>query len=185
MIYNCGTIYFPRFPENFWLEKYSGVSDGAMTTSAVSGNSRFQVEVLYFFSFFFFYSPRGFGQIIICECGELVGRATFKDYIKTSANPSTKTIGHGNCGVIFNFVDEKKPKKYSSRKELKILAGKFAEKNLPPEYAARFLLEVDRLKSRGRLQDSEILVRAYREFLEQSAGSPSNKDIGVSDVRQK
>lgn len=67
--------------------------------------------------------------------------------------------------MIFNFIDEKNPKKYSSRKELKILAGKFAEKNLPPEYASRFLLEVDLLKSRGSLQDSEILIRAYREVL--------------------
>ncbi|WP_440944770.1 hypothetical protein ACSAZL_11365 [Methanosarcina sp. T3] len=45
--------------------------------------------------------------MIICECGELVGRVTFKDYIKISANPSTRIIGHGNCGVIFNFFDEK------------------------------------------------------------------------------
>lgn len=123
--------------------------------------------------------------MIICECGELVGRETFKDYIKTSANPSTRTIGHRNCGVIFNFVDEKKPKKYSSRKELKILAASFAEKNLPPENAAKFLLEVDRLKSRGRLQDSEILVRAYQEVLEINAGSPANKNVGVSNVRHK
>ncbi len=114
-----------------------------------------------------------------------MGRETFKDYIKTSENPSTRTIGHRNCGVIFNFVDEKKPKKYSSRKELKILAARFADKNLPPENAAKFLLEVDRLKSRGKYPDSEVLIKAYREFLEQSAGSPSNKDVGVSDVRQK
>lgn len=96
---------------------------------------------------------------------------TFKDYIKTSANPSTRTIGHKSCGLIFNFIDEKNPKKYSSRKELKILAGKFAEKNLPPEYAAQFLLGVDRLKSRGRLQDYEILVRAYQEVLELNSES--------------
>jgi predicted choloylglycine hydrolase len=94
-----------------------------------------------------------------------VGDKTFKDYTITSANPSTRTIGHRSCGLIFNFIDEKTPKKYSSRKELKILAGKFAEKNLPTEYASQFLLEVDRLKSRGRLQDSEILIRAYREIL--------------------
>uniref|UniRef100_Q469W5 Uncharacterized protein n=1 Tax=Methanosarcina barkeri (strain Fusaro / DSM 804) TaxID=269797 RepID=Q469W5_METBF len=30
---------------------------------------------------------------------------TFKDYIKTSRNPSTRMIGHKNCGLIFNFVD--------------------------------------------------------------------------------
>ncbi|AKB25529.1 hypothetical protein MSMTP_2060 [Methanosarcina sp. MTP4] len=114
-----------------------------------------------------------------------MGRETFKDYIKTSANPSTRTIGHGTCGVIFNFVDEKKPKKYSSRKELKILAARFAEKNLPPENVAKFLLEVDRLKSRGNLPDSEILIKAYREVLEINAGSLANKDVGVSDVRSK
>ena len=100
---------------------------------------------------------------------------TFKDYIQTSASPSTRTIGHRNCGLIFNFVDEINPKRYSSRKELKILAGRFAEKNMPPEYAAKFLLEVDRLKSRGRLEDSEILIRAYREVLGQNSESPVRK----------
>ncbi|WP_440956079.1 hypothetical protein ACSAZK_03760 [Methanosarcina sp. Mfa9] len=114
-----------------------------------------------------------------------MGKGIFKEYIKTSANPSTRTIGHRSCGVIFNFVDDKMPKKYSSRKELKILAARFAEKNLPPENAAKFLLEVDRLKSRGRLQDSEVLIKAYREVLEQSARNPANKDVGVSDVGQK
>jgi len=156
------------------LEKYSGVSDGAMITSAVSGNSRFQVEVLYFLLFLILFTKGG-GQIIICECGELVGGGTFKEYIKTSANPSTKTIGHKSCGVIFNFVDEKMPKKYSSRKELKILAAGFAEKNLPPRNAAKFLLEVERLKSKGKLPDSEILIKAYREVLEINAGSPVRK----------
>lgn len=120
--------------------------------------------------FSYFYSLES-GKIIICECGELLVKDIFKDYIKTSANPSTRTLGHRNCGMIFNFIDEKNLKKHSSRKELKILAGKFAEKNLPPEYAAQFLLEVDRLKSRGRLQDSEILIRAYRGVLEFSYGN--------------
>ncbi|MFY1110747.1 MAG: hypothetical protein AB3K77_03560 [Methanosarcinaceae archaeon] len=114
-----------------------------------------------------------------------MGKGTFKEYIKTSANPSTRTIGHRSCGVIFNFVDDKMPKKYSSRKELKILAARFAEKNLPHEYVSRFLLEVDRLKSRGKYPDSEILIKAYREVLEINAGSPANKNVRVSDVRSK
>jgi len=92
---------------------------------------------------------------------------TFKDYTRTSINPSTKTIGHRKCGIVFNFIDGKSPKKYSSRKELKILAAKFAEKNeLLMENVERFLLEVDRLKSRGQLSDVEILIGAYRKILE-------------------
>lgn len=103
--------------------------------------------------------------MILCECGELIDGAIFKDYIKTSLNPSTRTIGHRNCGLIFNFVDEKRPKRYSSRKELKIMAAKFAQKNLPIEYTAKFLLEVEMFKSQGRLQDVEILMNAYHEVL--------------------
>jgi len=103
--------------------------------------------------------------MILCECGEFIDGAIFKDYIKTSLNPSTRTIGHRNCGLIFNFVDEKRPKRYSSRKELKILAAKFAQKNLPVEYTAKFLLEVEMFKSQGRLQDVEILMNAYHEVL--------------------
>lgn len=103
--------------------------------------------------------------MILCECGEFIDGAMFKDYIKTSLNPSTRTIGHRNCGLIFNFVDEKRPKRYSSRKELKILAAKFAQKNLPVEYTAKFLLEVEMFKSQGRLQDVEILMNAYHEVL--------------------
>lgn len=103
--------------------------------------------------------------MILCECGEFIDGAIFKDYIKTSLNPSTRTIGHRNCGLIFNFVDEKRPKRYSSRKELKIMAAKFAQKNLPVEYTAKFLLEVEIFKSQGRLQDVEILMNAYHEVL--------------------
>lgn len=103
--------------------------------------------------------------MILCECGEFIDGAMFKDYIKTSLNPSTRTIGHRNCGFIFNFVDEKRPKRYSSRKELKILAAKFAQKNLPVEYTAKFLLEVEMFKSQGKLQDVEILMNAYHEVL--------------------
>lgn len=92
---------------------------------------------------------------------------TFVDYIKTSANPSTRTIGHRQCGIIFNFIDGKFAKRYSSRKELKILAAKFAGKNeLLTQNIGEFLLEVDRLKSRGQLSDAEILIGAYKKMLE-------------------
>jgi hypothetical protein len=100
--------------------------------------------------------------MILCECGEFIERDTFKDYIKTSMNPSTTTIGHKKCGLIFNFIDGKKLKKYSSKKELKILAMTYAEKNkLEYEAIERFLLEVDRLKSLGSLSDYDILMTAF------------------------
>jgi len=90
----------------------------------------------------------------------------FKDYIETSRNPSTRTTGHRNCGLIFNFVDGKYPKKYSSRKELKTIAANFAEINeLSPEMFSRFMLEVDRFKSCGNLSDDRILVCAYQNVL--------------------
>jgi hypothetical protein len=55
------------------------------------------------------------------------------------------------------------PKKYSSRKELKILAMRFAQKNrMEREDSGRFLLEVDRLKSNGNLSDREILIKAFQ-----------------------
>lgn len=114
----------------------------------------------------------GGGNIILCECGELVEENTFNVYIKTSANPSTRTIGHRKCGIIFNFIDDESPKKYSSRNELKILAAKFANKNeLLRENVGKFLLEVDRLKSSGRLSDSEIIIAAYRKILESEGTS--------------
>lgn len=119
----------------------------------------------------YFRLKKGYGEggnyIILCECGELLEENIFKDYVKTSAGPSTRTIGHRKCGIIFNFIDDKSPKKYSSRKELKILAAKFADKNeLLMENLGRFLLEVDRLKSRGQLSDAQILIGAYRKILE-------------------
>jgi hypothetical protein len=84
----------------------------------------------------------------------------------TSRNPSTRTIGHSNCGLIFNFVDGNWPKKYSSKKELKTLAATFAENNkIYSEKADRFLLEVDRLKSCGKFSDDQILVYAYQNVL--------------------
>ena len=101
----------------------------------------------------------------MCECGEFIRGETFKDYIQTSANPSTSTIGHKKCGLIFDFVNNKMPKRYSSRKELKILAMKFAEiKNLDKNIQGKFLLEVDRLKSLGKLSDGDIILTAYRRL---------------------
>lgn len=112
----------------------------------------------------------GFDTIFVCECGKFVKEKiredVFKDYINTSRNPSTRTIGHRSCGLIFNFVDGNWPKKYSSKKDLKILAAKFAENNkLDPEKTERFLLEVDRLKSYGKFSDDQILVYAYQSVL--------------------
>ncbi|MCZ7406258.1 MAG: hypothetical protein O8C67_15205 [Candidatus Methanoperedens sp.] len=103
--------------------------------------------------------------MIICECGEIIENSTFRDYIKTSASPSTPTIGHRKCGHIFNFIDGKRPKKYSSRTELKNLAMRFAGKNnLESEAVGRFLLEVDRLKSNGSLSDCDILIKAFNNI---------------------
>ncbi|WP_054864543.1 hypothetical protein [Methanosarcina barkeri] len=81
--------------------------------------------------------------MFICECEKLIrGKLredTFKDYIEISQNPSTRTIGHKNRRLIFNFVDGNWPKKYSSKKELKILAANFAKSNnLHPEKVEKF-----------------------------------------------
>ncbi len=103
--------------------------------------------------------------MIICECGEIIEGSTFKDYIKTSANPSTSTIGHKECGLVFNFIDLKINRKYSSRKELKTIAIKFANKNrIEDDYCERFLVEVDRLKSIGNLSDAHILIEAFHRL---------------------
>lgn len=103
--------------------------------------------------------------MIICECGEMIEGDVFKDYIKTSRGPSTPTVGHQKCGLIFDFVDGKVSKQYSSKKELKHLAMKFAEKKkMDCELLSRFMLNVDRLKSSGKLDDLEILMTAYMEI---------------------
>lgn len=103
--------------------------------------------------------------MILCECGEIIDGRTFKDYIKTSANPSTPTIGHKDCGLIFDFIDGEIPKRYSSKAELKSIAMKFAEKKrLDPILLGKFLLEVDRLKSSGSLSDMEILIEAAKSI---------------------
>ncbi len=105
--------------------------------------------------------------MIICECGEIIKHCSFKDYIRTSANPSTPTIGHKKCGHVFNFIDDRMPRKYSSKKELKSLAMRFAEKNhLDCAGSERFLIEVDRLKSCGNLTDCDILVAAFQKIVE-------------------
>jgi hypothetical protein len=108
--------------------------------------------------------------MILCECGEFINRCTFRDYIETSSNPSTPTFGHINCGLIFNFVDGTLPKRYSSKKELKSIAMRFAEMNtFDCHDLDRFLIEVDRLKSKGNLSDMDIILQAseitkcYRE----------------------
>jgi hypothetical protein len=104
-------------------------------------------------------------KMIICECGEIIENGTFRDYIKTSASPSTPTIGHKKCGHVFNFIDGKRPKKYSSRTELKNLAMRFAQKNkLNSGRSEKYLLEVDRLKSGGNLSDCDILVMAFQKL---------------------
>jgi hypothetical protein len=104
--------------------------------------------------------------MIICECGEIINkRCIFTDYIKTSVNPSMRTIGHMKCGCIFNFIDDKMPKKYSSKKDLKSLAMRFAEKNnLDGGNIGRFLMEVDRLKSGWNLSDRDILNKAFHKL---------------------
>ncbi len=102
--------------------------------------------------------------MLLCECGEIIDNCTFKDYIETSANPSTPTIGHRECGNIFNFVDGKMPRRYSSKIELKSIAMRFAEKNkMSIETIESLLIEVDRMKSSGNLSDGEILTAAIKK----------------------
>ena len=100
---------------------------------------------------------------ILCECGLFVDNHSFKDYIQTSIGPSTPTIGHNECGLIFDFIDGSLPKRYSSRKELKKIAVGFSRRNkMDEDLLGRFLLEVDRLKSLGTLSDQEILIKAWK-----------------------
>lgn len=102
---------------------------------------------------------------ILCECGEFINGNTFKDYIETSSNPSTATIGHRSCGLIFNLIDGDLPQKYSSKRELKALAARLAEnEELDLRDTERLLIEVDRLKSRGDLADGEILNIAFKKL---------------------
>ncbi len=150
------------------------------------------MEFLYFFIFSdylwgcrLFFNKRGLegdDSIFLCECGKVIREEiredTFKDYINTSRNPSTRTIGHRKCGLIFNFVDGNLLKKYSSRKELKTLAATFAEINeLPFEETGKFMLEVDRLKSCGKLSDDEILVYAYQNVLKSESAKHAGEPL--------
>jgi hypothetical protein len=68
--------------------------------------------------------------------------------------------------LLLNLVDQGLPKRYSSRKELKTLAMNFSKKlNLDNRATELFLLEVDRLKSKGILSDGEIIARAHKKIL--------------------
>lgn len=103
--------------------------------------------------------------MLLCECGEFIEGCTFKCYIKTSSNPSTATIGHRSCGFIFDFIGGELPKRYSSKAELKSLTMRFGEiKKLDYRDIERLLIEVDRLKSKGKLTDMEILLKAFRRL---------------------
>ncbi|UCG70091.1 MAG: hypothetical protein JSV09_03485 [Thermoplasmata archaeon] len=105
--------------------------------------------------------------MVICECGDTVGKDKFKDYIKTSTNPSTKTFSHSRCGFIFNFVDNYPIGKYSSKVKLKVIAKEFEEKvNMSSEETGKLLLEVDRLKRNRNLPDFIILRNAYESISE-------------------
>ena len=104
--------------------------------------------------------------MLICECGEIIDGGTFRDYIKTSASPSTPTIGHRKCGHIFNFIDQKMSKKYSSKIELKSIAMRFALKNnIKSDAIEKFLVQVDKLKSSGNLSDSQIIFKAFENIV--------------------
>ncbi|MDW5549439.1 hypothetical protein [Methanosarcina sp.] len=46
---------------------------------------------------------------------------------------------------------------------------------MSPEYVSQFMLAVDRLKSKGKLRDYEVLVRAYREVLGLNSENPVRK----------
>ncbi len=102
-------------------------------------------------------------RTMLCECGEFVLGHTFKDYIPTTISPSTSTFGHSGCGLIFNLVNGELPKSFSTRIKLKVIAMRFAEMNkMGDEFVALFLLEVDRLKSRGNISDIDILIAAHK-----------------------
>ena len=111
-------------------------------------------------------------KTILCECGDFVEGHTFKDYIPTSIGPSTPTFGHSGCGLIFDLVDGELPKRFSSRVQLKGIAMRFAEMNkMEDDLVGHFLLEVDRLKSRGNLNDIDILIAAHNAIRKRSAAA--------------
>jgi len=58
------------------------------------------------------------------------------------------------------------PRKYSSKRELKSLAIRFAEKNnFKSENIEKFMIQVDKLKSSGNLSDFQILHKAFNNIL--------------------
>lgn len=118
--------------------------------------------------------------MILCECGEIIeGCTKFRDYIKTTAGPSTPTIGHLKCGHVFNFIDTRASKSYSTRRELKSLAMRFAEKNkLECGAIEKFMIEVDRLKSSGNHSDGDILITAYRKVVNKETLMPEKPHPG-------
>ncbi len=104
--------------------------------------------------------------MILCECGTFIEPGTrFKDFIKTTSGPSTPTFGHSECGFVFDMIDGDPPKKYFSKKELKSIALKFAEKKkMSDRSTQRFLLLVDRFKRCGNFSDYYILMEAYKQI---------------------
>ena len=115
-------------------------------------------------------------RTILCECGEFVQGHTFKDYMPTSIGPSTPTFGHSGCGLIFNLVDGELPKSFSTRVQLKGIAMRFAEINkMKDEFLCLFLLEVDRLKSKGSICDIDILIAAHKIVHERNSLSEGEK----------
>jgi hypothetical protein len=58
------------------------------------------------------------------------------------------------------------PRKYSSKRELKSLAMRFAEKNIFERgNIEKFMIQVDKLKSSGNLSDNQILHKAFNNIL--------------------
>jgi len=79
---------------------------------------------------------------------------------------TSSTFGHSGCGLIFNLVNGELPKSFSTRIQLKGIAMRFAEMNkMEEEVVGLFLLEVDRLKSRGTICDIDILIAAHKTIL--------------------
>jgi nitrogen regulatory protein PII len=91
--------------------------------------------------------------------------------METSANPSTPTIGHQKRGHIFNFIDGKMTKRYSSKDRTENIAMEFAVKNkMSNETIESLLIEIDRLKSTGKLFDGEILVTVIKKSCKDRRG---------------
>ena len=124
-------------------------------------------------------------RTILCECGEFVQGHTFKDYIPTTIGPSTSTFGHSGCGLIFNLVDGSLPKSFSTRIQLKGIAMRFAEMNkMEDESVGLFLLEVDRLKSQGKICDIDILISAYKTIQGKTSSAIGvvSREIGCREI---